>query len=144
MDDFHIVDVKEEFKDKIIKYFIETYKSEKLQIHAFYVIDILNLEKAIEISKKIGADYISSGHYIIREYSRNYRTEVLKKGVDNYKDQSYFLSYIKKDIISIFFSLWEKCISRKLEKWHNLGLSVADKKIVKNFVLFRIMIIEDF
>lgn len=79
LDDFHIVDIKEEFKDKIIKYFIETYKSGKTPNPCILCNRYFKFGKAIEISKKIGADYISSGHYIIREYSRNYRTEVLKR-----------------------------------------------------------------
>lgn len=129
LDDFHIVDIKEEFKDKIIKYFIETYKAGKTPNPCILCNRYFKFGKAIEISKKIGADYISSGHYIIREYSRNYRTEVLKKGVDNYKDQSYFLSYIKKDIISyLLFPLGKMYKSEIREMAHNLGLSVADKK----------------
>jgi tRNA-specific 2-thiouridylase len=129
LDDFQIVDIKDEFKEKIINYFIETYKSGKTPNPCILCNRYFKFGKAIDICKKIGANYISSGHYIIREYSRKYSSEVLKKGVDNYKDQSYFLSYIKKDVVPyLLFPLGKMYKSEIRELAQKLDLSVANKK----------------
>jgi len=129
LDDFQIVEVKSEFKGKIIDYFIQTYKSGKTPNPCVLCNRYFKFGKSLEISKKIGAKYISSGHYVIREYSEKYSDEVLKKGVDSYKDQSYFLSYVKKEAVPhLLFPLGKLYKSDIRELARELGLSIADKK----------------
>jgi tRNA-specific 2-thiouridylase len=69
-----------------------------------------------------------SGHYVISEYSEKYNNWVIKKGVDNYKDQSYFLSMVKPDYLKkMYFPLgkMKKDEIRKIAE--ELDLSVANK-----------------
>lgn len=128
LDDFQIVDIKKEFKEKIINYFINTYKEGKTPNPCMLCNKFFKFGKALEIAHSYDADLVSSGHYLIKEYSEKYTTYVIKKGVDQYKDQSYFLSYIDKNTLPyLYFPLGNmyKVQIRDIAK--KIGLSVANK-----------------
>jgi len=128
LDDFQIVDIKEEFKEKIIDYFIKTYKNGKTPNPCMLCNRYFKFGKALEIAKEYNAEYIASGHYILKEYSEKYSRFVLKKGIDKYKDQSYFLSYIKaENIPNLYFPLGSMYKTEIRDIAANLELSVADK-----------------
>jgi len=58
---------------------------------------VIKWSKLIEYADKNNCDYVSSGHYIrIKEYNGLYH---LQKGIDNVKDQSYFMWELKADTI---------------------------------------------
>jgi tRNA-specific 2-thiouridylase len=71
--------------------------------------------------KTFQPDYIATGHYAsIEKKSKGY---FLKKGVDQNKDQTYFLAQIDKKILSkVLFPLgdFEKSKTRELAKKYNL------------------------
>ena len=46
---------------------------------------------------EIDADYIATGHYAKIEYDYNRQRFLLRKGVDQSKDQSYFLYHINRN-----------------------------------------------
>ena len=46
--------------------------------------------------RKLGADYLATGHYVAIRYNKNRRRFELRKGKDSHKDQSYFLHGIKQ------------------------------------------------
>ena len=77
----------------------------------------------VKEAKKLGADYIATGHYARLIDGK------LAKAVDKNKDQSYFLAYVNKDIFKdVLFPLGEieKPEVRKIAKEY--GLVTASKK----------------
>lgn len=95
-----MLDFKKEFKECVIKNFIETYNkamtpnpcvqcNKYMKFNYFY-------NKALEL----GCEYISTGHYAKTEYSNKYNQYVLKKSNAGKKDQSYVLYNIPNEIIS--------------------------------------------
>lgn len=125
----YVLDFKEEFKNCVIKNFIETYKqamtpnpciqcNKYMKFNCFY-------KKALEL----GCEYIATGHYAKTEYSKQYNQYVLKKSNAGKKDQSYVLYDIPNEIISkVLFPLGEfenKEEIRKIAEKH--GLNVAKK-----------------
>ncbi|WP_175421425.1 tRNA 2-thiouridine(34) synthase MnmA [Marinitoga sp. 1135] len=94
-----VIKIYEEFKEKIIDYFIKEYKAGRTPNPCMLCNKYFKFGLAIDILKEYDADYIASGHYAIREFSEKYNTEVIKKGIDVSKDQSYFLAYMKKEAI---------------------------------------------
>ena len=125
----HVLDFKEEFKECVIKNFIETYNqamtpnpciecNKHMKFNYFY-------KKALEL----GCEYIATGHYAKTEYSKEYNQYVLKKSNAGKKDQSYVLYNIPNEIISkVLFPLGEfenKEQIRKIAEKH--GLNVANK-----------------
>ena len=77
----------------------------------------------VKEAKKLGADYIATGHYARLIDGK------LAKAVDKNKDQSYFLAYVNKDIFKdVLFPLGEieKPEVRKIAREY--GLVTASKK----------------
>jgi tRNA-specific 2-thiouridylase len=125
---FFVFHVREEFEREVIQYFCTEYLNgrtpnpcipcnEKVKFGSF-------LKKAMEL----GADYISTGHYAQIEFDEGSKRYVLKKGVDQKKDQSYVLFSLNQDQLSR--SLFPLGGYRKEEvrrKAFEIGLRVHDK-----------------
>lgn len=126
--DFRIVDIKNDFQKIIINYFVNTYKKGLTPNPCIVCNKYFKFGKAVELAKDIGAEVVSSGHYVLKEYSNKYNKYLMKKGIDNYKDQSYFLSMIKESYLDkLYFPLGhlKKEEIRRIAK--ELNLIVADK-----------------
>ncbi|BBE31825.1 tRNA-specific 2-thiouridylase MnmA [Tepiditoga spiralis] len=128
LDDFKVISIKEEFKEKIIKYFIEEYSKGKTPNPCMLCNRYFKFGKAFDIMKELNADIVVSGHYVISEFSEKHNTYVIKKGIDEYKDQSYFLSMVKKEYLDKMYFPLGKLKKEEIRKIAlNLGLTVAKK-----------------
>src|SRR5438046_8376630 len=83
-------------------------------------------------AEALGCDYIATGHYAIVEHHESAgaaRTrEVLRKGVDPRKDQSYFLFSLRQpQLRRALTPLGEMTKPQVRDIAHSLGLKVADK-----------------
>jgi len=77
----------------------------------------------LEKVKSLGADYLATGHYAINGYDQKSKKFLLKKGVDENKDQSYFLYRLNQDVLPyILFPLgkFKKKQTRELAKKYGL------------------------
>lgn len=126
----YTLNLKKEFNCCVIEKFINEYKeartpnpcvdcNKKMKFGLFY-------EKA----RKLGCDYIATGHYARIEFSKKYNQYVLRKSKEEKKDQTYFLYNIpKEELAHIIFPLQEY---ENKEKIRNLAekkeLDVAKKK----------------
>ncbi len=90
-----IIDIRDIFEAKIIKYFIDSYRSGLTPNPCVYCNRFVKFGAMLEYALSEGADYFATGHYAgIEEINGN---SFIKKGTDKEKDQSYFLSYIEKE-----------------------------------------------
>lgn len=95
-------DVREEFRNKIVNYFVDSYSKGMTPnpcalCNRFFKFGIL-FEKA----KELGCEYIATGHYAGKQDS------LIKVARDKKRDQSYFLSLVEKEKIErIIFPLGE-------------------------------------
>ena len=118
-------DFREEFRECVIKNFIDVYSDAKtpnpciecnkyLKFNSFY-------KKALELE----CNYIATGHYAKTEFSEEYNEYVIKKSNAGKKDQSYVLYNIPKEIIkNVLFPLGEfesKEEIREIAKEYGLG-----------------------
>ena len=95
---FHSIDLSKEYYDRIVSYMFDEYKNGRTPNP-----DILcNREIKFDIFLKhallLGADYVATGHYC-----RNRKTKEgyeLMAGLDDNKDQSYFLCQINQEQLS--------------------------------------------
>lgn len=133
---FHIIDLSKEYINNIIGYFKDEYISGKTpnpcikcnQMIKFYYL----LEKAKEAGIKF--DYFATGHYANVEFNDIKNRYILKKGIDETKDQSYFLALLKQDQLSkIRFPLgtYKKKEIKKISK--KIGLKLHEKKESQDF-----------
>ena len=72
---------------------------------------------------KLGADFIATGHYVMIEQGK------LLRGKDKNKDQSYFLSFIKPEVLShVLFPIGEYTKPQVRELARKFGLPNAERK----------------
>lgn len=99
----HVLDLQDEFKEKVVSPFIETYKEGKTPNPCALCNRNLKFGEMIRYADKIGADYLATGHYIKCDGEFFYQAE------DDTKDQSYFLFYVDRKILPrLIFPLGEK------------------------------------
>jgi tRNA-specific 2-thiouridylase len=99
LDDFIVLDLEKEFRETVIKNFAESYQAAVTPNPCVLCNRLFKFGKAVNFAKNLNADYISTGHYTKVEFSDFYKKTLLKRGTDNSKDQSYFLSYICDDTL---------------------------------------------
>ena len=126
----YVFDYKKEFENSVIIPFIEAYQNAEtpnpcIECNKFLKFGLF-YEKAIELN----CDYVATGHYARIEYSDKYGQNVLKKAVEEKKDQSYFLYRIDKDRLNnILFPLQNYTEKEEIrEIAEENGLEIAQKK----------------
>lgn len=128
--EYRELDLKDQFKNEVIDYFIDSYKNSETPNPCVMCNKKLKFGYLSKYAfQENNIDYIATGHYAKIEYSDKYKRYVLKKADNKAKDQSYFLYNIDKNILDrILFPLSnfkEKEEIRKLAK--EKGLNTASK-----------------
>ncbi len=124
---FITIDAEQEYKEKVGEYMIEEYRrgrtpnpdvicNKEVKFGIF-------LQKALEM----GADFVATGHYARRE-EKDGRIQLLQ-GVDEKKDQSYFLWTLGQDQLKhILFPIGHLPKDEVRKIADKVGLFTADKK----------------
>jgi len=87
-------------------YFINEYKNGNTPNPCVICNKEVKFKPFVEYANKVGADYFATGHYARIEHSNN--ETILKKAVDNNKDQTYFLCQLtKRQLSKALFPLGE-------------------------------------
>ena len=117
------VDFIKEYWDTVFSYFLSELKKGRTPNPDVMCNKYIKFDLFVKEAKKLGADYIATGHYARLIDGK------LAKAVDKNKDQSYFLAYVNKDIFKdVLFPLGEieKPEVRKIAS--DYGLVTASKK----------------
>ena len=124
-----IYNCKEEFRKCVIQDFIDCYANCKTPNPCIECNKYMKFGFMWEKAKKLGCNYIATGHYAKTEYSEEYGRWVLKKSNAGKKDQSYVLWNIPKELIEhVLFPLADfedKEQIREIARQNNL--KVANK-----------------
>jgi tRNA-specific 2-thiouridylase len=96
---FHVVNLEEDFKRLIIEYFIDEYFRGRTPNPCALCNQRIKFGLLLKKAVELGADFLATGHYarLIREEGGRIR---MLKGVDEGKDQSYFLFALTKEQLS--------------------------------------------
>ncbi len=86
---YYVFNFQEDFKEKIIDKFIQSYKEGKTPNPCIDCNRYMKFDKLFERGQVLGCDYIVTGHYVRIEY-RDGKYHLLK-ALDDTKDQSYVL-----------------------------------------------------
>ena len=89
----HVLDLQEKFNKNVFEPFINTYAEGKTPNPCALCNRTMKFGEMINFADEIGADYLATGHYIKTDGEYFYQAE------DDTKDQSYFLFYVKKEIL---------------------------------------------
>ncbi len=92
-----IYDVRKEFEEKIVSYFIREYMSGRTPVPCIICNNTFKWPLMVKIADEHGIPYISTGHYVqsLEIEGRFY----LNAGVDQDKDQSFFLWGLSESLI---------------------------------------------
>lgn len=126
---WHVLDFTKEFKTIVIKYFCNEYFAGRTPNPCVICNLKIKFGLLLEKAKSLGADYLATGHYAINEYDQKSKKFLLKRGLDESKDQSYFLYRLNQNILPyVLFPLgkFKKNQTRELAK--NYGLKNYKKK----------------
>lgn len=92
---FYVFNFTEAFRDTVIRKFIESYEKGITPNPCIDCNRYMKFDKLYERAKTLGCDYIVTGHYArIEEQAGKF---VLKKALDETKDQSYVLYSMTQD-----------------------------------------------
>lgn len=124
---YYSVNFEKEYYDRVFRYFLEEYEKGRTPNPDVMCNKEIKFKAFLEHAMKLGADYVATGHYA-RMNHENGKVEMLR-GIDNNKDQTYFLNQLSKDQLSkVMFPLGhlEKKEVRALA--HKYDLATKDKK----------------
>lgn len=94
----HIIDLRQTFKDSVICDFISEYLNGRTPNPCVVCNSEIKWGKLQEIADSLECDYIATGHYARIGYENG--RYFLKKGVDESKDQTYFLWRLTQENLS--------------------------------------------
>ncbi|MDF1876393.1 tRNA 2-thiouridine(34) synthase MnmA [Sulfurimonas sp. SAG-AH-194-L11] len=89
----HVLDLQEKFRKNVYQPFIDTYAEGKTPNPCALCNRTMKFGEMIDFADEVGAQYLATGHYIKTDGEYFYQAE------DDTKDQSYFLFYVKKEML---------------------------------------------
>ena len=98
--DFNIIDVRKEFEEDVIRYFVESYQQGITPNPCVYCNQHMKIPFMLKAAKELECAKIATGHYVIIEYSDKYGRYIMRKSKDLSKDQSYMLYRLSQDDLS--------------------------------------------
>lgn len=124
---FEVIDMRAEFKELVIDYFIAEYAAGRTPNPCIRCNDLVKFDLLLQKSLQMGAELLATGHYarVTQDESGNYQ---LRTGLDQTKDQSYFLFTLTQEQLSkIVFPVGSIEKKRVRELAASFGLPVAQK-----------------
>ena len=123
-----VVDYKDDFQKYVVKDFIDKYYCGQTPNPCIMCNEHMKFNFLLNKSLDMGADYLATGHYA--KITRNTKgIYFLEKGVDKFKDQSYFLfTLAQRELSRLMFPLGEFTKEKVREMSEGFELSVATKK----------------
>src|SRR5699024_5228445 len=124
---YYSVNFEKEYWDKVFTYFLDEYKKGRTPNPDVMCNKEVKFKLFLDYALSIGAEYVATGHYaqVKHENGKAY----LLRGVDNNKDQTYFLNQLSGDVLQkIMFPLGhlQKSEVRKIAEENQLA--TATKK----------------
>ena len=124
---YYSINFEKEYYDRVFTYFLDEYKKGRTPNPDIMCNKEIKFKAFLDFAKNLGADLIATGHYA-RTRREDDKTLMLR-GVDNNKDQTYFLSQLSQDQIKdVIFPIGdlEKSEVRKIARENDLA--TANKK----------------
>lgn len=122
------VDFIKEYWDQVFTYFLEEYGKGRTPNPDILCNKHIKFKAFLDYAKELDADYIATGHYA-RVVHQDDGDSVMLRGVDNNKDQTYFLCQLNQYQLShALFPIGDMTKAEVRALAHELQIPVADKK----------------
>ena len=117
---------QDKFKQGVIDNFVESYLKGETPIPCVQCNQTVKFKDLFEVSKKLNADALVTGHYVKNITANN--TNNMYRAIDENRDQSYFLfNTTREQLDYLRFPLGGMLKDETREIAKNLDLNVADK-----------------
>lgn len=126
---YYLVDESEDFQSQVIQYFADEYKAGRTPNPCVMCNEKLKFGTLIDRARQLGADLIATGHYARVHPNEDGSRMLLKRGLDDRKDQSYFLFSLRQELLRhILFPLGELTKDDSRNVARDCSLRTADKE----------------
>lgn len=120
---FVTFDFEEDYRRDVVEYMFEEFASNRTPNPDVMCNKFIKFDRFVQEADKLGCDFVATGHYARVEDGK------ILKGVDDNKDQTYFLWAIQPEIVPrILFPIGDLEKPKVREKAAEHGLDVATKK----------------
>jgi len=142
--EFHVLDYIDEFKNSVIKDFVDNYRKGKTPNPCVKCNKEIKYNEFLKSANKLGINKIATGQYgrIVKEGNKYY----VKKSINEKKDQSYYLYNIKyenlKNILLPIGELDNKAEARKIAS--KIGIDFHSKSESQDICLIKDNNCQDF
>jgi len=122
----YVLNYENLFRQKVIDDFVDSYARGETPLPCVRCNQSVKFKDLLKFAKELGGDALATGHYV--QKITNHNTCELHRGLDPYKDQSYFLfstTNEQLDFLEFPLGKYSKEETRKLALKY--GLEVADK-----------------
>jgi tRNA-specific 2-thiouridylase len=124
----YVMNFRDIFARKVITDFCQEYRLGRTPNPCIRCNQYIKFDALREKARGLGADFVATGHYARIESEKITGRYLLKKGVDQHKDQSYFLYPMTQEQLSHTLMPLGKFTKEKVrEIASELSLPVADK-----------------
>ncbi|MBQ3968910.1 MAG: tRNA 2-thiouridine(34) synthase MnmA [Clostridia bacterium] len=105
---YFVFNFSDRFKEDVIDKFVDAYENGRTPNPCIDCNRCLKFDKLFSRAKELGYDYVVTGHYARIDYNSENGRYLLKKAVDENKDQSYVLySMTQEQLSHVMFPLGE-------------------------------------
>jgi tRNA-specific 2-thiouridylase len=128
---FQTVDLSEQYKEKIVDYMFSEYEKGRTPNPDVLCNREIKFDVFMKIALSLGADYVATGHYCRKEAIEAGGKPIyrLLAGIDDNKDQSYFLCQLSQDqLAKALFPIGELTKPQVREIAAAMELATAEKK----------------
>lgn len=124
---YYAVNFEKQYWEKVFTYFLDEYRAGRTPNPDVMCNKEIKFKAFLEHAMALGADYVATGHYARVAYiDGEYK---MLRGVDDNKDQTYFLNQLGQDQLSkTMFPLGELKKPQIREMAKEAGLATAAKK----------------
>ena len=128
---YYSVNFVKEYWDKVFTYFLDEYKKGRTPNPDVMCNKEIKFKAFLDYAIKLGADYVATGHYarIVHEEKDGKIKSVMLRGIDDNKDQTYFLCQLsQKQLEKVLFPIGEYTKPQIREIAEKYNLATAKKK----------------
>lgn len=126
---YYVMNFRDLFQDRVINYFIKEYLGGKTPNPCIACNQYVKFAALLQKAVALGADYVATGHYARVSFEQKRDRFVLKKALDQNKDQTYVLyNFTQEQLSKIMLPLGTYTKPQIREIARKMGLSLVAEK----------------